>query len=80
VVGFILQFLCELFREGLNGLLCIGEVGLTDIESLSESSQVILITAMLKSRPGRRAAHLGQFSTAAQKAISIRYDLQKPES
>jgi hypothetical protein len=53
---------------------------LTSIESLLESSQVILIASMLKSRPSRWTAHLGQLSTAAQKAISVRYDLQKPES
>jgi hypothetical protein len=80
LVGFILQFLYELFGDGLNGLLCLGKVGLTGIESLSESFQVILITAMLKSRPSRWVAHLGQFSTAAQKLISVRYDLQKPEN
>jgi hypothetical protein len=75
LVGLILQFLCELFREGLNGLLYLGEVGLTGIESLSESSQVILIRSMRKSRPSRWAAHSGQFSTAAQKVILVRYDL-----
>jgi hypothetical protein len=61
------KFLYDLFREDLNGLLCLGEVDLTGIELLSESSQVILITSMLKSRPGRWVAHLRQFSTAAQK-------------
>jgi hypothetical protein len=50
LVVFILQFLCELFGDGLNGLLCLGEVSLTGIEWLSESSHVILITSMLKSR------------------------------
>jgi hypothetical protein len=80
LVGFIMQFLCELFQKGLNGLFCLGEVGLTGIKSLSESSQVILITAMLKSRPSRWAAHLGPFSTVVQNVISVRYDLQKPES
>jgi hypothetical protein len=71
LVGFILQFLCELFREGVNGLLCFGEVGLAGIEPLSESSQVTLITSVLKPRPSRWAGHLGQFSTATQKVISV---------